>query len=221
MSTRRRSRRNPAHPARPAVQTSARDSRPPPRNPARPRIAAQSRWRTYELLAGHLGVVPQTIRQWDRQGMPWGDGGESHADQVRGWKLAQGRKARGVIAPPSPPQPNPARQQLEHWTAKWKEAKARRAMFDMRKIEGEVIDLSEARRLFTERALEFRTGLLNLRRRLAGRLVGMEAREIEAELDQEFRGLLESYSRPAGILEGASVGPERSRPKKKARAVEG
>ena len=80
-------------------------------------------------------------------------------------------------------------------TDRYRRAKAEREELQVAQMKRQLVPRSEVLTLLVARASEFNRALMLSARRMAPKLVGLDVREVQAELEAEARRILESYAR--------------------------
>ena len=177
---------------------------------------------TYMELARLLGVSKSCVYNWKKKGLGEirHDDGRFDPGEVQAWvetkkkeKLAKSRpsmdmrhnnqhdlKREKVEAGKKDPvgldhEPLDIEDERD-WSNLYRKMKALKETIVVRQLQGEVVNRREVEEMFADRARSVKQTIMSLGRRLAPRLVGMNAREIETEITKETRKICQDYSRP-------------------------
>ena len=105
------------------------------------------------------------------------------------------------LADPSPNGTDELGDKLKLATTTFRQAKAAEALLDLRFRQAELIEVSEIKDLLVDRALLFRKGLATLENRIAAKFPEIRGK-LKKVLHEEFKRLLDRYSRSSPLLEG-------------------
>jgi hypothetical protein len=180
--------------------------------------------KTVKALSEVLGVSQSTIYKWKQAGLEEVRGSDGRFDpgDVRVWVKAKKKERMSKRRPPMEiKEDNQQRirsektelaresqglgstkesedQDLEEekdWSNEYRKARAQRETLTVSKLKKELISRQVVEDMFADRAREVKQSILSLGRRLAPRLLGMNAREIENEIGKETRRICLDYSR--------------------------
>jgi hypothetical protein len=165
-------------------------------------------------VAQHFGRSERQVRRWLKAGAPALSRNRFDVLQIQAW--LDNRQGLGL----APGSGKRDRNQLElpredsgkdYWDKKSKEFQARQRELDYRRRLGELVERSDVEKLFVERIMAVKGGLLSLSRTLPPQLIHCRSeREMEEIIHRAVRALLEDYSRPLphpiGTAEGGTSG---------------
>tara|TARA_R100000951_G_scaffold111706_1_gene111057 strand:+ start:19 stop:588 length:570 start_codon:yes stop_codon:yes gene_type:complete len=177
--------------------------------------------KTFADLAKAVGVSKSCVYQWKQKGLEElrGEDGRFDPGEVRIWIKTKKKQRMAKNRPPMEiKEDNQQRLRVEKveasrgggvqttspdldleeekdWSNEYRKARAIRENLTVKQLQEELINRKDVEEMFAARAREVRQTVLSLGRRLAPRLVGMNAREIESEINQETRRICLSYSR--------------------------
>ena len=180
--------------------------------------------KTFMELAKVLGISKSSVYKWKQEGLEdlRGSDGRFDPGEVRIWvktkkkermakrrpqmeikednqqrirreKTELARESQGLGSTQEPED-----QDLEEekdWSNEYRKARAQRETLTVSKLKKELISRQVVEDMFADRAREVKQSILSLGRRLAPRLLGMNAREIENEIGKETRRICLDYSR--------------------------
>jgi hypothetical protein len=148
-------------------------------------------------VAEHFGVSVRQIRNWERAGMPGRSGRSYDLVEIHRWRdQKQGRGGEGD-----------SRQGFlsvgrgkDFQEERLKKAQADLKEMEVRRERGELVERREISRLFVDRVVCVKQGLVSLSRALPPLLVACTGeREMEVIISAQVRSLLENYSRAIEI----------------------
>ena len=156
---------------------------------------------TQAELATALGVQRGTVSKWKAKGLPIGADGKITMDEAQEWR--RGRRSGKRDGDALMPGEHELAQSAEGVAAmtQFRKARAAREMLVVKELRGELVPLTEIDGLLVQRALEFRNALAAIESRVPARFPEVAAK-LKKVLHDEFRALLERYSRPDPLLEG-------------------
>lgn len=166
-------------------------------------------------LAECFGVSAEAIRQMINNGMPH-KGGKFTLPACIQWRVARAGGKAEDKAPDG-----------DAWLAEFRKQKAMTARLQRLKMKGALVDAEAAEAVIREAVGAAKTALLAVPRKMAGRICGLDPREIEAQLTDEIREILTRLAnrkipreiQDAGIeIEEAEEDPIET-PKRRARRV--
>ena len=133
-------------------------------------------------VAEIFGVYLRTLTNWEKDGMPRLRTGRFNLVAVAKWRTEQ----LNVKKPKETPESSEKDRQL----ASLRREQARTARLNRKKLEGSLVPADLATRVISECAVTVRNAIMGLGRRLAPRLVGMDAPQIEHTVNEETDGIL-------------------------------
>lgn len=177
---------------------------------------------TQAELAKALGVTKGTVSKWKRAGLPIGADGRIGLAEAKKWRDARparrGKRDGDALIPSdakpraggSGPEPEPDGEDRPSSVdderkalLQFRRARAMRETLLVQELRGDLVPLEEIDDLLVRRALEFRRGLERIENKIPGRFPEVAAK-LKKTLHDEFRALLEQYSRTDPLLEGDS-----------------
>lgn len=157
-----------------------------------------------QAVAEHFGVSVRTIGNWERSGMPGRVGREYDVVAIQVWRdRRQGRspamdERQGVLT---------SQRGKDFQDERLKKAKADLVEMEVRQRRKELVEWGQVEKMFVDRIMAVKQGLLSLARALPPQLIRCrEEREMEVMISQSVHDLLEVYSRE---LPGAAAGAAR------------
>lgn len=188
-------------------------------------------------VARAIGIKVRTVESWRRDGMPREDDGTYSLERINEWRAARG--ARTNRSPrittefgEDPPEPPSEVSDLEtpwagaavkdllaqklYWEKEWKRLKSGSEDIELKLKRGELLVIADVEREWVARVMEVRQALEALGQRLAPRLVGMSAVEIESEINDATRAICERFARTGGTRERTEIKRGPGRPRKNA-----
>lgn len=165
-------------------------------------------------LALCFGTSNASISQFKKAGMPT-KGGKFNLPACIQWRVS---RAGGKVEDKAP--------DGDAWLAEFRKQKAMTARLQRLKMKGSLVDAESAEAVIREAVGAAKTALLAIPRKMAGRICGLDPREIEAQLADEIREILmrlASRKIPREIqdaieIEAAEEDPDET-PKRRARSV--
>lgn len=161
-----------------------------------------------------LGITYSTVQAWERQGMPvahkagGGAGNSSLYDleAVKAWAKATGREVgEGVVYAPTRDSddllPAQVRERLAKAKLRRELATAEKQETAVSKMKGELVPRDAVIKERLERITIVRAQLLAGPGKLATRLVGRDAREIQQELETWVHEVLTEFARPSQVVD--------------------
>ena len=181
--------------------------------------------KTFMELARALGVSKSCVYKWKQKGLDEirGEDGRFDPGEVRIWVKTKKKERESKRRPPMEMEEDNQQQiqsekfeasrdalatvditgaddqdieEEKDWSNEYRKARAQRENLTVKQLKGEVVNRREVEEMVADRASEVKQSILSLGRRLAPRLVGMNAREIETEIGLETRRICQEYSRP-------------------------
>lgn len=144
-------------------------------------------------IAKFFEVDPRTVRNWRARGAPITKRYEADLGEVQLWR-AKMKKGGGEAAVQGFLGPQRGKDYEE---TRLKKAQADKMELEVKVRRGQLIERREVERLFVERILAVKQGLLAFARSLPPQLIHCASeREMEEVIGREVRALLEAYSRP-------------------------
>jgi len=137
--------------------------------------------RTQQDVADALGVTRRTVEGWSQKGMPRHPKGYYDINNIQAWRQANSKRGSRLTA-------------KERADLDLKRLQAQERKLKIQEIEGELIPRDEVERGRIARIMAVKRKLLSLGRSLAPVLVGMEAREIEAAINERVREIIRSFA---------------------------
>ena len=157
------------------------------------RIAAEGRIHINTVgLSVVMGVTVQCLAQWRATGCPQVERGWWDLRDVVEWKLKKNLDTEDFDAEEI------GRRSLIADT-RWKEERAAKQAIETAMLTGAVITREEVALAWASRAVEVRTRLASLPRRLCRDLVGREVEEIRRRIAEEVRLICDDYARDGAL----------------------
>ncbi len=125
-------------------------------------------------VASAIGTTRQAVEKWLAKGCPVNDNGTLSLPAVIGWRIEREKTVR----------------KPDQWLEKYRKQKAKIARLELQRLRGDLVPAGEAEAVIREAVGAAKTSFLAMPRKLAARLVGKEPREIEAEMAEEIREIL-------------------------------
>jgi len=146
-----------------------------------------------QTVADHFGVTTRTIQYWVKLGMP--KSGKSY-DLVACtlWRRQQQDQAEKVVDPDSDDQETGGDKAF--WTRREIKARAETKELELRKLQGELVELEEVEQLFAARAAIYKQSVLGLEPFILALLPDEERRAKSGEVRRRLREAVENITRP-------------------------
>jgi hypothetical protein len=159
------------------------------------RKRAGTQWASSAIkAAAAVGVNQRTLYEWFAHGCPERTPRGYDVEAIRAWQSANKGNGNGNRNGASADaQTDHAR--LKKAQADKEEARAALTMLELRIERGEYLPLAEVKERDLARIAVVKRGLLSLSDGLAGRLVGLQQKEIKVAIRTAVRGLLEKFAR--------------------------
>lgn len=140
-------------------------------------------------LAECFGVDLRTITNWCKEGMPRLKSGLFCLPACIKWRLEKSAK----------PDKNDEEKEKDKWLAAVRREQARMARLERLEKEGSLVSLDTSLQILSEEVTAAKNALRGVGRKVAPRLVGLDVREIEAELNEEHDQILKRLARRSAV----------------------
>lgn len=147
-----------------------------------------------EAIAKHFKVTSRTIQSWQRKGLPH-RGRVYDKVECEIWRRRQ--EEAGAVAESEGSAG--AEDTKAHWSKRETQARAQLKELELKKRGGELVPLADIEKMFINRIMAVKQGLLSLARSLPPSLVGKDERGMEATINRSVKHLLTEFSRQATI----------------------
>lgn len=140
--------------------------------------------RTREEVGKAFGVSARSVQYWLKDGMPKTPEGHYDLIMIQTWRNNKNKK----------PEKSNDLDKI-NWDIKYREYRARLSELDLKKANGLVIDREEVETGRVARIMAVKRSFLLLGRTVAPIIVGMEAREIQAHIDEKVKEIIKQFGR--------------------------
>lgn len=149
--------------------------------------------RNYEEVAAHFGRTKRSIVNWGKKGMPALPSGYYDLEAIAQWAFREGLIPE-IPGASSSPDPEAGGLGKAHYEIELRRLQAELKRIELDKEMGKLIPLEEVEAGRVARVMAIKRGLLAVPRAMAPQLVGLEAREIEALLQEKVRELIGRFA---------------------------
>jgi hypothetical protein len=146
-----------------------------------------------EAVAKHFGVTVRTIQLWVKQGMPK-SGKRYDLVACELWRRQRQESTGSGVEPGAEGQEEGGDKAF--WTRREIKARAETKELELRKLQGELVELVEVEQLFAGRAAVYKQSVLGLEPFILALLPDEERRAKAGEVRRRLREAVENITRP-------------------------